>query len=165
MGTRFVGCAAFALFACGGGDEAPSGNGGDGNPNIDPCDIVTQADATALFEQPAEPDTGPLVTDPAFIGACYWRYDTPDDLGSQSLAFYLWNGPEYYAPATNADPFDIGDEGAVEASAGAGVDVLWRQGELAPIVSYFNVGTGVPDHLTKMEDVKALALEASDRLP
>ena len=155
--------AAFALAACGGGNDDPSGTGDD-DSNFEACELLPRSDATALFEAPAEPEPGPIVTDPDYLGDCRWAYETPDGLGNQLLVLNVWGDDAYYAPLSNAEPFDIGDQGSVAAGAGTGVDVSWTQGDITASLGYFTIGSGVPDHLAKIEEVKALALLVSERL-
>jgi hypothetical protein len=154
---------AFAAVACGGGDDGSSASD-DGNPNFAACGLLTRADATALFEAPAEPEAGPIVTDPDYIGDCSYAYETPDGLGRQLLALNVWGDVSYYAPGPNAEPFDIGDQGSVVSGAGTGVDVSWTQGDITASLGYFTIGEGVPDHLAKLDEVKALASKVADRI-
>jgi hypothetical protein len=158
--------APFALFACAGG----ASGSGDGDSSFDACRLITQADATTLFEAPALPEPGPTVTDPKYLGDCSWKYETPDGLGMKVLALNVWSDPSYYSPAQGAEPFDIGDQGSVvtqgsaDSDAGWGVDVSWTQGEITASLGYFAIRAGVPDQVAKTEAVKALALRISDRL-
>jgi hypothetical protein len=153
------------LGGCSGRDDSDSTGAANGNQTeLDPCVLVTEADASALFGEPAVPNQDAVtVTDPAFIGDCSWTFEPKGQLGSQLLAFYLWDGEDYYAPAPGDAAFEIGDEGSVAMSGAAGVDVSWRQYGVTAILSYFTVGAGVPDHLAKVDEVKALALEVSSR--
>ena len=155
--------AAFALAACGGGNDGASGTGDDAS-TFEACELLLRSDATALFEAPAEPASGPVITDPDYLGDCRWGYETPDGLGNQLLTLNVWGDDAYYAPLSNAEDFEIGDQGSVAAGAGTGVDVSWTQGDITASLGYFTIGTGVPDHLAKVEEVKALALLVSDRL-
>lgn len=146
------------LAACGGDDAG-------GSPDeIEPCAIVTQADATELFGAVAERDQGTLVSDPDYLGDCVWTYEPPGLLGSQNVALNLWQGEAYYSPRAEAVPFQIGDGGSIYQSQSTGIDIDWLQGGKTAMLSYFNVGAGVPDALTKLDEVKALALKASNRL-
>jgi hypothetical protein len=169
MRHRFVTLAPFALFACGGGEHGPSATG-DGGSSFDACRLMTKADATTLFEAPAEPEPGPTVTDPKYVGDCSWKYETPDGLGMKVLSLNVWGDPAYYAPGVNAEPFDIGDQGSVltqvsgASDGGWGVDVSWTQGEITASLGYFAIRAGIPDRPRDIEAVKALALTVSDRL-
>jgi hypothetical protein len=169
MRRRFVLLAPFVLLACSGGKQSDPGGGG-GASSFDACRLVTQADATTLFEAPAEPDSGPTVTDPKYLGDCSWRYDTPDGLGMKVLSLNVWGDRAYYSPGLNAEPFDIGDQGSVvtqgsaDSDGGWGVDVSWTQGEVTASLGYFTIRAGVPDPVTNIEAVKALARKVSDRL-
>ncbi|MBK7579096.1 MAG: hypothetical protein IPI67_02725 [Myxococcales bacterium] len=153
---------AVALLAMGcGGDEGGKGGGG-GSNKIDACAIVTESDATALFGQTASKDTGAQIVDPALRGECLWSYQNANN-DSHLLQFRVWQGQKYYVPGTNAEPFDIGDEGAVDMGALIGVDVQWLQGESAASLSYSTVGN-VPGATTKLAEVKALALATAAKL-
>ncbi|HEX6271457.1 MAG TPA: hypothetical protein VFZ53_00385 [Polyangiaceae bacterium] len=168
MRYRVAALAPFALLACGGEDGADGSR--DDEPSFDACRLITQADATTLFDAPALPEPGPTVTDPEYLGDCSWKYETADGLGMKVLALNVWGDPAYYSPGPNAEPFDIGDQGSVvtqgnaDSDAGWGVDVSWTQGEITASLGYFTIRAGVPDQLMKIEEVKALALTVSDRL-
>jgi hypothetical protein len=151
-----------ALSVACGGDEGGSGGGG-GSKKLDACAIVTQSDATALFGQPAEKGaSGSPAIDPAMLGECLWEWQNAV-ADSHLLQFRVWEGAGYYNPDTKAVPFAIGDEGAVHSDPSWGVDVQWKQGDRIGDLSYFTVGA-VPKAMTKVEDVKALALSAAAKL-
>jgi len=160
---------AFALFACGGGDDGASGTGDD-DENFKACDLLTQADATAIFDQPAEPEAGPVVTDPDYLGDCSWRYDTPDGQGMKVLSLNVWGDSAYYSPGLDAEPVDIGDQGSLnqqgspDSDGGWGIDVSWTQGDVTASLGYFTIRAGIPDRQATIDEVKALALTISERL-
>lgn len=158
-----IGSAMFALASAGCGDDSgQSGGGGGGNDKIDACAIVTQSDATALFGQPAEKDTGAPSVDPALRGECQWSWQDAQ-ANSHTLQFRVWKGESYYSPGSKAEPFAIGDKGVVEADPVWGVDVQWVQGDSVGDLSYSTVGS-VPDATTKVDAVKTLALSAASKL-
>ena len=167
-GGRIQVLVALALVACGGGDDGASGTGD--KENFEACDLLTQADATALFEEPAEPEAGPIVTDPDYLGDCSFRYDTPDGRGMKLLSLNVWGDSAYYSPGLDAEPFDIGDQGSLneqgstDSDAGWGIDVSWTQGDVTASLGYFTIRAGTPDRLATIDDVKALALRISERL-
>ena len=169
MRHRFAALAPFALIACGSGEDGAAGSG-DGDGSFDACRLITQGDATTLFEAAAQPERGPTVTDPEYLGDCSWKHETADGLGMKVLSLNVWGDPAYYSPGLNAEPFDIGDQGSVvtqgsaDSDAGWGVDVSWAQGDITASLGYFTIRAGVVDHLAKIEEVKVLALTVSDRL-
>lgn len=151
-----------ALLATGcGGDEGGNGGGG-GSNKIDACAVVTADDASSLFGQPAEKDSGAPSVDPALMGECLWSW-ADADANSHLLQFRVWKGEEYYTPSNNAEPFAIGDKGVVKSDPVWGVDVQWLQGDKAADLSYSTVGS-VPKAETKIDAVKALALATAAKL-
>jgi hypothetical protein len=155
---------ALLLVACGGEDGGEGKGNLTGGGDLDACELLTEADATALFGEPAEPDEGTLITDPAFIGDCLWTWEPADALGSQNVSLTLWEGEEYYAPHPDAEPFEIGDEGSLHETEATGIQIDWVQDGVGVQFGYFSVGDGVPDNLSKSADVQALALEISERM-
>lgn len=147
--------------ACGGGDD----DGGGDSAGIDACAIITQEDATGLFGQPARPDHGALVTDPALLGQCLWTWEAPD-ASSDLLAIYIWNDPQglYYIEDDRAQPYDIGEEGFIVVDDSTGIDVGWRQDDKAIYLDFFTIGPMVPVATTRVDAVKAIAQLAETRL-
>lgn len=160
---RFLGASLLSLATACGGDESGGGGGG-GNPKkIDACAIVTQADASQLFGVPATPGKPSGAVDPALIGECIWEWQD-SQANSHLLQFYVWEGEDYYEPSAASTPFAIGEKGVIDVSGGLiGVDIHWLQTGKVADLSYFTVGN-VPDELTKVDEVKALALAASAKL-
>jgi hypothetical protein len=172
-----VGAFAFVLastvLACGDDDDAsPGQDGGAAGSSpaageLEACELVTQQDASALFGQPATRDDDAQVVNRGLLGQCLWTYEVEDEIGSvssQLLQFYVWDGPVYHSVPANSDPLDVGEDGYVAASAAAGVDIGWVQDERAILLSYFSIGDDMPANLSKLEPMKALAQEVSDRL-
>lgn len=137
-------------------------SGGTSTGSIDACTIVTQADATKLFGNPASKDEGAQVLDPSMLGECLWSYDT--ETSSQLLQFRIWGSDQYYGPPSDAQPLAIGDQGSIRINSFAGVDIEWIQDGKTINLSFSTVGTGVPDATTKAEDLKAMAKEISGKL-
>ncbi|MBK8995540.1 MAG: hypothetical protein IPM35_07315 [Myxococcales bacterium] len=153
---------ALALSATGcGGDEGGNGGGG-GSNKIDACAVVTADDASSLFGQTAEKESGAPSVDPALLGECQWGW-ADANANSHTLQFRVWEGEQYYVPGSKAEPFAIGDKGVVESDPTWGVDVSWVQGNKVADLSYSTVGIS-PDATTKLDAVKALALSASAKL-
>lgn len=149
---------------CGGDDGGGGGGGGTGGGgSIDACSIVTQADASALFGQPAEKDASGSPNVPGMAGECLWSWSDAS-ANSHLLQFRVWNGEAYYSPGANAEPFAIGDKGAVSTDPTWGVDVTWLKGDTVGTLAYSTVGN-VPDATTKVEAVKTLALSAAAKMP
>jgi hypothetical protein len=155
-----------ALVGCGG--DAGTDGGGSHSSDFDACAIVTEADATALFGQPAKPDEGNLVVDPAFLGQCNWTYEETDQstgaVYSQSLFFHAWDSPDYNAPLPDADPLDVGSDGWAKVSEAAGVSIGWVQDDRSFSLGYFSIGPTMPTNASQLEPMKALAGEVSGRL-
>ncbi len=140
-------------------EAAPAGEAG----KVDACRIVTQEDATALFGNPASPDTGTPVLDPNMLGECLWTWDS--ESSNQLLQFRVWNGTMYYGEAPDdAQPMDLGEQAYVRTHPIAGVDVAWVQGGKTVTLSYSKVGPDVPDPRTKSEAVQQLARKAAAQL-
>ena len=148
--------------ACG-GDES-SGGGGGGNPKkVDACAIVTQTDAEQLFEVSATLGKPSGVVAPALIGECVWEWQDAY-ANSRLLQFYVWEGEDRYIPNKNSTPFAIGEKGSIDVSGGLiGVDIQWLQAGKVADLSYFTYGD-VPDELTKVDELKALALATATKL-
>lgn len=149
--------------ACGGGGGA--GDGGEESKAIDACQLVTQADATALFGQPAVQDTGAVVVDPALLGECLWTWEAAD-YSNHLLAIYVWNNENgyYYSAVEGAEPLEIGEEGYITVDDFTGVDIGWAQEEKAIYLDYFTIGPSVPVAATKVEEVKAIAWDVEAAL-
>ncbi len=147
--------------ACGGGDD----DGDAQSAEIDACEVVTREDATGLFGQPASPDEGALVTDPALLGECLWTWEATD-ASSDLLAIYVWNDPDglYYTAEERAEPFDIGEEGYILVDDSTGIDIGWRQDGKAIYLEFFTIGPMVPAATTRVDAVKAIAQQAETRL-
>lgn len=167
--------ASAAAFSCGDDDEGASGGdgglaGGGGGASsatkLDACRIVTEQDASALFGDPATRDEGPAVVDPALLGRCLWTYEVEDEVGSttsQLLQLYVWDGAAHSVPP-GSEPLDVGEDGYVDASEAIGVDIGWVQDDRAILLSYFSIGDDMPANLSRVEPMKTLAQEVSDRL-
>jgi len=163
----WVCAASTALFAVGcggdgGGGGGGGGVGGGGSNKVDACTIVTAADATALFGQTAVKESGAPSTDPALLGECQWGWSDPS-ANSHTLQFRVWEGASYYVPGSKAEPFAIGDKGAVESDPTWGVDVQWMKGDKVADLNYSTVGI-TPDASAKVDAVKALALSAAGKI-
>jgi hypothetical protein len=154
--------------ADGSSDGGGAGSGASPQPGeIDACAIVTQQDASELFGQPAVPEQGTPVVDPALIGECLWTYEVEDEIGSvssQLLQFYVWEGEMYHSVPEPSEPFAVGQDGYLVVSDLSGVDIGWIQDGNAIALSYFSIGDNMPTHASRVEPMKALALEVSDRL-
>ncbi|MBI3206481.1 MAG: hypothetical protein HYZ29_33400 [Myxococcales bacterium] len=154
--------------ACGGGDSGGGGGGntggtGGGGQVLDACAIVTQSDADQLFGKPAEKGKPSASPDPALLGECVWQWEDAE-ANSHLLQFSAWEGESYYQPSAKATPFAIGDKGVIEVGGGlVGVDIQWLQASRVYDLSYFTVGK-VPDATTRVDAVKALALQTATKL-
>jgi len=129
----------------------------------DPCALLTQTDATALFGKPAAPHEGGAQTPDAKLTACGWRYAYPDN-SSQLLQLVVYDSDIAYSQDPASTPFAIGDKGNVMVSKLSGVDVFWVQKGKTYSLSYSTVGPLAPEHTTKAEEVKTLAKTIAARL-
>jgi hypothetical protein len=148
--------------ACGGGDDD---GGGGGSSELDACAIVTQADAEGLFGQTATTQEGAEVVDPALLGECLWYYEAADN-SNELLAVYVWDNASgnYYSATEGSDPYDLGDEGYIVVDENSGIDIGWRQDDVAVYLEFFSIGPMVPAAADKTAEVEALAAQASVRL-
>lgn len=146
-------------IACGGGDDGAQ------PATIDPCALVTKADAEGVFGYPASSDQGTGVVDPAFLGECLWTYEFADD-SSLLLAIYAWDNSNglYYTAEDDSEPFGVGEEGYIKVDELLGVDIGWRQDDVAIYLDYFTTGPSAPSATDKIEEVKAVAMQASARM-
>jgi hypothetical protein len=130
----------------------------------DPCALLTQTDATALFGKPAATYKGGAKTPDSRLNACGWDYVYPDN-SSHLLQLVVYDSDIAYSQDPASTPFAIGDKGNVMVSDLSGVDVMWVQKGKTYSLSYFTVGpSAVPDDTTKAEQVKALAKTIAARL-
>jgi hypothetical protein len=139
-------------------DQAEEQMGGDGG-DIDACAIVTQQDASDIFEGDAVKNTS---TAPLVLGECIWSQDT--DMASQLLQIQIYDGEQFYADDPEAEPFDLGDKGKIAIDEFAGIDIQWVQDGMTVALSYFSFGEGVPDIQSKVGDMKSLAEKVSGEL-
>jgi hypothetical protein len=143
-----------------GGDSGSSGSGGSGGgSSFDACSIVTEADATAMFGNPAAKETGTTVADPHMLGECLWGFD--DGSVSHLMEFRAWDSDAYYDAPADSQAFAIGDGGYTRTNPIAGVDIGWLQGGWTVSLSYGTAGATAPDPTAKLDDMKALAQKTS----
>jgi hypothetical protein len=160
------------ISACGGsGSDAPatppggaSTPGPTGGTAVDACAIVTQADATALFGQPAVRQEGSKIAVPIMTGECLWTWDA--SAANQLLQFRIWNTERAYSRPEDefTQSLELGDRGHVRVHPQAGVDIQWVQGGKMIGLSYSKVGSAVPSPSTKTEPMKELARKIAGRL-
>ena len=130
----------------------------------DPCALLTQTDATALFGKPAATYKDGAKTPDSKLNACGWDYSYPDN-SSHLLQIVVYDSDIAYSQDPASTPFAIGDKGNVMVSKLSGVDVMWVQKGKTYLLSYFTAGpSAVPSHTTKAEQVKALATTIAGRL-
>jgi hypothetical protein len=154
---------------CGGDPDTsvahtPLDRGGARDTQRDACAIVSQADATALFGQPAVRQEGDQYRPPGMIGECLWTWDTDTD--NHLLQFRIWDTDQGYGQPDDefTQPLDIGARGYVRSHPGAGVDVEWVQHNRTIALSYSKVGSNVADPRTKADAVEALARRIAAQL-
>jgi hypothetical protein len=176
MTQKTIAIAALAalIAACGGsggGEERSSTPASTPTPNseksasqIDACALVTQADATALFGQPATRQDGPKIAVPIMIGECIWTWDA--DSSNQLLQFRVWSTEQAYSRPNDefVQDFPLGDRGHVHAHPQGGVSIEWIQGGKMIGMHYSKIGSAVASPVTKAEALKELARKVSGTL-
>jgi hypothetical protein len=160
--------------ACGGSDQgeerasAPAGASAKqsqaSGSKIDACALVTQADATTLFGQPATRQEGSKIAAPMMIGECLWTWDA--ETSNQLLQFRVWSTEQAYSRPEDefVQDFPLGDRGHVHAHPQAGVSIEWIQGGKMIGMHYSKVGSAVPSPVTKTEALKELARKVAGKL-
>jgi len=128
-------------------------------PSIDACAIVTEADASEVFDQPATPDVGHGGV--TMIAQCLWTWDT--DTSNQLLQFHLWN-PKGYDMPQDAEPLDVGENGFIRRHPVAGVDIGWLQDGAFVTLAYSTIGPDAPKATDRAERLIALARRVESRL-
>jgi len=135
---------------------------------IDGCDLVTKAEAEALFGGPAvqsEDDVGLI---PVAITNCIWEWDGDDGLSFQLLMVQVAKGPQFYGEEIypEAEPLDLGDRGfiSIEPLFNA-VTVQFISGGNTIIIDLSAFGAQSPDVTTMGDEMRALARTVHDRLP
>lgn len=129
---------------------------------IDLCALVTQADASALFSNPARPQAGTPVLDPNLLGECLWTWDSGSS--NQLLQARVWSGALYYRAPADAQPLGFADRGFIRVDPTGGVDVGWVQTGQTVSLSYSNAGSDMPGAETRAEAVEALARKLKEHL-
>lgn len=160
-------CAALLVImaGCNAGEEAaPAGKPETGGaapqaPAVGACELVSQQDASALFGQPAAPQSGPSAM--YMIDQCMWAWDT--DTAGQLLQFQIWDPIAYSAPG-GSEPLDLGEGGYIDRNAYMGVDLAWIQDGRMITFAYSSVGPVTPPAKDRAEQLLALARQVADRL-
>jgi hypothetical protein len=160
------------LAACGGGKtphaDASAANAGGA---VDACALLTQADASGLFGEPAtSKPTSDLV--PNQLGKCSWQWKNPDAKVSEikGVQLIVWNGPQYYSPPDGADSLQIGDHGYILAHGQfKSMNIGWVQnGKTYSLVyehDYIEISTGATNHAPDSVDkLESLARTISGRV-
>lgn len=169
-----------ALVGCGGHDAKASAAGNDssaagGNTasasakttgssaSVDACQLLTKADATALFGQPAssqEPEMAPL---PDQIGVCQWGWVGAEQTQQVSLKIMTSPGDHYFA-IDNAQPLHLGDKGQlVIDETTLSMDIDWVQSDKFFDLHYTASPYQAFDR-SKADPLESLAHEISGRL-
>ncbi len=153
----------FLLSGCGEKESAPAAAPSDASVPAaslpDACSLVSEQDASALFGQSAQADSGP--TGAAMVSQCLWSWDS--DTSGQLLQFQVWDPMAYSEPEDSA-PIDLGEGGYIRKHPMAGVDVVWRQRGFMISLSFSTVGPDAPDATDRADAVLELARRVSGRL-
>jgi hypothetical protein len=135
--------------------------------DVDPCTLATQADAAALFGQPAyKKPSGP--------GECLWTYELPDRSSwslrveahartpvVMSTTEITLNGKLVTTERPITDLVRIGSDDGGLAASNSAVDLQWNHGGLFVQLSMTSAGPQAAAALTKVEAVKQLALHVN----
>ena len=150
------------LAACGGGNT-PQANASaaDAAASTNQCTLLTEADASALFGEPATAEpTDDLIGNQ--VSKCVWHWTNPDSTVSEQkgLQLTVWNGAQYYNPPDDAEPLQIGDRGYIQAHGQfKSVHIAWVQnGRTYSLVydhQYIDISSGAtnttPDSIDKIK--------------
>jgi hypothetical protein len=162
---------AASAVACGGCDSGVSTN----TKQVDPCVLVTQNDAAALFG-------GPAVKKPSVRDECLWGFDSPDhvswslrvkvrDLATQSEPDIVvtkteitYEGQPVTAPSIS-EPLPIGDHGLLHATDQGEVALYWQHGKNLMIhLELMWDRSAKLKATTKIDPMKKLALKVETSL-
>ena len=137
---------------------------------LDPCGLVTQSDASAIFGRPA-------VRMQSGEGECAWGYDDPDH-STWSLHLKVSDIASLHGPVIivtkseityKGQPIDTGptisqdialgrNVGVVDANDFDGIDVHWKHGNKYTVqLKMTSIGPSAPRPTTKIEPMKQLA--------
>ncbi len=113
--------------AAGGGTPSAARSATVNSGPVDACQLLTKADATALFGQPAasqEPEMAPL---PDQIGVCQWGWVGAEK--TQQVSLKIMTSPEdHYVKIDNAQPLHLGDKSQlVVDETTLSIDIDWVQ--------------------------------------
>ncbi|MDH3471857.1 MAG: DUF3558 domain-containing protein, partial [Acidimicrobiia bacterium] len=93
---------------------------------LDLCELVTQADAEALFGQPVSMPADDLGGFPGQLGVCVWQAD-----GGALLTISVFEGDEFFGAVgqqEGSETIDLGDGGDILVETGfLGVQIQWLQ--------------------------------------
>lgn len=175
MSKTLVACASLLLSAaaaCGGKQNAQTSASADAAAAAtNHCTLITKADASELFGEPATAET----TDDLIgqqVSKCVFHWKNPDTTVAEEkgLQLVVWNGTAYYSPPSGSEPFKIGDRGYIQAHGQfKSVHIAWVQGgktySLVYDHDYIEISSGAtnktPDSVDK---VKKLAETISGRV-
>ncbi|MDH3426433.1 MAG: DUF3558 domain-containing protein, partial [Acidimicrobiia bacterium] len=129
---------------------------------LDLCELVTQADAEALFGQPVSMPADDLGGFPGQLGVCVWQAD-----GGALLTISLFEGDEFFGAVgqlEGSEPIDLGDGGDILVETGfLGVQIQWLQDGLTVTLNADTLG--VDDTATFETDMRELAQAVETGLP
>jgi hypothetical protein len=159
----------FVVTGCGGGsvaDDASTSAASSGSRDggfANACSLLTKADATGLFGEPAvsKPAEEPVAGQ---ASRCIWHWDNPDPkvAENKSVQLTVWKGPQHYDAPSGSQPFAIGDRGYVQAHGQfKSVNIGWVQnGRTHSLVydhNYIEIASGAvnaaPDSVDRVEQL------------
>jgi len=132
--------------------------------DLDPCVLLTQTDATALFGKPA------VREEPAIVG-CAWSLGFPDHSRSSlrltlrenggaivvvSKSEITYNGKPFVPEPPTVEPMPIGKDGFIETTRGM-VHMHWTHGDLGVALTLTSAGPSTFEAATKIEQMNRLA--------
>jgi len=130
---------------------------------MDACQLLTKADATALFGQPAssqEPEMAPL---PDQIGVCQWGWVGAEQ--TQQVSLKIMTSPDdHYFEIDGAQPLHLGEKSQlVIEETTLSMDIDWVQnGEFFDL--HYTASPYQTFDRSKADPLKSLAQEISGRL-
>ena len=159
------------LAACSGGKAPHADASADtAGGSVDACALLTKADASGLFGEPASSDqTSDSV--PGQLGKCAWHWKNPDPKVAENkgLQLIVWSGPQYYSAPDGSEPLQIGDHGYIQAHGPfKSVNIGWVQnGKTYSLVyshDYIEISSGATNHTPdSIDKIKDLAKTISGR--
>ena len=113
--------------AAGADTSAAAGNATGSSSSLDACTLLTKADATALFGQPASSQEPEIAALPDQIGVCQWGWVGAEQ--TQQVSLKIMTSPrDHYSEMDGAQPLNLGDKSQlVIDETMESIDIDWVQ--------------------------------------